>query len=71
MFSIAQKREISDKVQEILRATEHPELPEGEVKFVLHIFGAEEWLWADILNNGSVRNPGVNPHNERMDARNK
>jgi len=68
MFSVRQKREIADKVQEILRETGHPELPKGEIKFHLHVEGAEAWSWADIQNNGSVTDPGVNPHNERMDV---
>lgn len=54
MFSVQQKREIADKVQNILRDTNHPELPAGEIKFHLHVFGAEEWSWADIRNNGDV-----------------
>lgn len=67
MFSVDQKRAISDSVQKILRATEHPELPlEGEISFLLHVDGAESWSWADIANNASVTNPGVNPHNEHM-----
>jgi len=66
MFSVQQKRDISNKVQEILRATNHPELPEGEITFSLHVVGAESWSWADIRNNGAVINPGVNPHDERM-----
>jgi hypothetical protein len=70
MFSVQQKREISDKVQAILRETNHPELPEGEIKFLLHVDGAESWSWADIRNNGSVTNPGVNPWNEMQDKRN-
>lgn len=64
MFSVEQKREISDKVQEVLRATNHPELPKGEIQFHLHVDGAESWSWADIKNNGSVSNPSVNPWNE-------
>ncbi len=70
MFSVNQKRDISDAVQKILRATKHPELPPegGEVKFALHVDGAESWSFADILNNGAVGNPGVNPHNELMAA---
>lgn len=69
MFSIQQKRDISDAVQKILRATSHPELPrEGEVSFNLHVDGAESWSWADIQNNGAVGTPGVNPHNELMDS---
>lgn len=67
MFSVRQKREISDAVQAILRATNHPELPEGEINFHLHVKGAESWSWADILNNGAVPNPGVNPWNELQD----
>ena len=64
MFSVQQKREIADKVQKILRETNHPELPDGEIFFELHVFGAEEWSWADIKNNGAVENPDVNPWNE-------
>ena len=65
MFSIAQKREISDKIQKILRETNHPELPSGQITFSLHVEGAEDWSWADIKNNGAVKNPNVNPWNER------
>jgi hypothetical protein len=67
MFSVQQKREISDAVQKILRSTMHPELPtSGEVSFTLHVNGAEEWSYADIKNNAAVGDPGVNPHNELM-----
>ena len=68
MFSVRQKREISDAVQRILRDTNHPELPDGEIEFQLHVQGAEGWSWADIRNNGAVPNPGVNPHNELSDS---
>ena len=33
MFSVRQKREIAEKVQKILRETNHPELPDGEIQF--------------------------------------
>jgi hypothetical protein len=69
MFSVKQKREISEAVQKILRETEHPELPEGEIQFHLHVAGAESWSWADIKNNGVVKNPDVNPWNEAQDKR--
>ena len=69
MFSIAQKRAIADAVQKILRDTNHPELPEGEIPFRLHVDGAEPWSWADIANNGAVSEPAVNPWNERQDKR--
>jgi hypothetical protein len=67
MFSVRQKREISNAVQKILRKTNHPELPEDEIKFHLHVDGKESWSWADIKNNGEVMSPSFNPHNELMD----
>lgn len=67
MFSVMQKRQISDAVQRILRETNHPELPAGEISFRLHVDGAEEWSWADIRNNGAVPTPNVNRYNERQD----
>jgi hypothetical protein len=69
MFSVQQKREISDAVQKLLRATNHPELPGGEIKFHLFVEGAGEWSWADIKNNGSIKNPTINPFNEKQDPR--
>jgi hypothetical protein len=69
MFSIRQKREIADAVQRILRGTNHPELPSGEINFLLRVEGAEDWSWAEIKNNGSVKNPTVNPWNEANDRK--
>ena len=70
MFSVRQKREISEAVQKILRETHHPELPTtGEIQFNLHVEGAEKWSWADIRNNGAVATPGVNPWNEAQDQK--
>jgi hypothetical protein len=69
MFSVQQKRDISEKVQALLRETGHPELPEGEIQFLLHVDGAGSWSWADIRNNGAVSAPGVNPWNEAMGLR--
>ena len=43
MFSVRQKREISEKVQTILRETGHPELPDGEIQFKLLVHGAYSW----------------------------
>lgn len=67
MFSVRQKRQISSQVQAILRSTNHPELPEGEIKFTLRVEGAEPWSWAEIQNNGAVSEPEVNSWNERQD----
>lgn len=68
MFSTAQKRDIADKIQKILRETNHPELPAGEIEFSIRVEGAQVWSWAVIKNNGSELTPGVNPHNEAMDV---
>ena len=62
MFSVRQKRKIADQVQAILRATEHPELPQTEIQFELRVAGAQAWSWAVIRNNGAVPNPTANPH---------
>jgi len=67
MFSVRQKREISDAVQKILQDTNHPELPDGEIEFHLHVVGAESWSWANIKNNGVIKTSEVNPWNEVMD----
>lgn len=67
MFSVTQKRKISDAVQKILKDTNHPELPTGEIQFHLHVDGAESWSWADIQNNGAVESPSINPFNEMQD----
>jgi hypothetical protein len=68
MFSVRQKREIAEAVQKILRDTNHPELPEGEISFLLQVHGAERWSWAEIRNNGAVTAPNVNPWNEAQDS---
>ena len=67
MFSVQQKREISSKIQDILRETKHPELPEHEIQFEIHVEGATPMSWADIKNNGGCINPTINPHNEMQD----
>ena len=69
MFSVQQKRDISNEVQKILRDTSHPELPDSEIEFTLRVMGAESWSWADICNNGAVPSPGINPHNEAQAKR--
>lgn len=57
-------------IQQILHDTNHPELPEGEITFNIHVEGAEKWSWADIRNNKDVPNPGINIHNEIQGANN-
>ena len=67
MFSVRQKREISNKIQQILRETNHPELPDGEIDFLLRVNGDTAMSWADIRNNGAIKNPSINPWNESQD----
>lgn len=67
MFSVRQKREIADKIQKILRETNHPELPGGEINFELNVQGALPMSWAFIQNNGRIINPSVNSWNELQD----
>lgn len=69
MFSVRQKQEIAEKVQNILREMKHPELPDSEIQFKLHVDGAESWSWADIQNNGVYKEkaPSVNEWNEQQD----
>jgi hypothetical protein len=69
MFSVEQKRRIAESVQQILRETNHPELPKGEIQFKLEVAGAEHWSWAVIRNNGAVLNPDINPWNELQDKK--
>lgn len=67
MFSVLQKRSISNHIQKILRDTKHPELPEKEIQFEIRINGAESWSWTCIKNNSAVENPSINPWNEIQD----
>lgn len=67
MFSIRQKRDIADAIQKLLRETGHPELPDGEIVFELRVTGATAMSWAVIKNNGRVKEPSLNPHNEMQD----
>lgn len=66
MFSVEQKRAISDGVQKLLRDTAHPELPDDEITFQLQVVGATAMSWATIQNNEAVPNPDVNPYNEQQ-----
>ena len=54
MFTTQQKREIAMKVQAILQETAHDELPSGEISFILHVDGAEDWSWANIRHGSDA-----------------
>lgn len=52
MFSPELKHEIAEKIAEILKETNHPELSKRHINFLLHVDGAENWSWANIVDNG-------------------
>lgn len=51
MFSSGTKKYISDEIQKLLQKILDSELPEGEISFILHVDGAEDWSWANIRND--------------------
>ena len=51
MFSVAEKKEIARKIEELLLALKHPEMPTEKPTFTLHVEGKESWSWADISPN--------------------
>lgn len=53
MFTIKQKQQIAEKVQKAIQETLNDELPLGEVSFILHVDGAQDWSWANIRNNSA------------------
>lgn len=57
MFSPALKKEISDFIQELLQDTNHPELPRGEISFLLHVDGVDNSSWANIRNESEKHVP--------------
>jgi hypothetical protein len=61
MFTQQQKRDIAAKVQEILKETACDELPEGEIRFILHVDGEEYWSWSNIRNNSDASVPVPRP----------
>lgn len=71
MFSPKLKAEIAAKVQAILQETGHDELPEGEVEFLLHVDGAEDWSWANIRNSALRDVPAPSNLVRNMSASNK
>lgn len=55
MFSTKEKRIIAEAVQTVLRLTNNPELPQTEIDFCLHVDGSTPMSWADIRNNGVIK----------------
>lgn len=68
MFSVAEKRKISEAVEKVLLELKHPEMPEAKPKFALHVGGKESWSFADIQPNwvfDGGKEIKVNPWNEQ------
>jgi len=52
MFNVEEKRDISDKIQKIIRETNHPGLPDREIRFQILIEGINPGdKWTGIRNN--------------------
>ena len=67
MFSMAEKRHISDVLEKTLLELKHPEMPSEKPMFTLHVDGKESWSFADIQPNWTFddkNKPGVNMWNE-------
>ena len=56
MFSMAEKRFIAQKIEELLLSLNHPEMPDEKPVFKLHVDGSESWSWADIEPNWKFEN---------------
>ena len=51
MFDQNEKQWIAKEVEKILLKLNHPEMTKEKVNFKLHVDGAEDWSWADIVPN--------------------
>jgi hypothetical protein len=60
MLSPEMKRHLATKIQRLLQNIVDDELPEGEIQFILHVDGEEDWSWANIRNNGASHIPVPN-----------
>jgi hypothetical protein len=59
VFNPQQKQEIAAKVQQILRDTGNPALPDSEIQFALHVAGANMRAY-DTIRNSTVMAGAVN-----------
>ena len=55
MFSTKEKQYIAEKIEELLLSTRHPEMPQENPNFQLHVDGKEDWSWADIKPNHQIK----------------
>ena len=66
MFTINEKKKISEEIEKLLLSFNHPEMPKEKPDFKIHINGKESWSWADIEPNWKYENkePGGSYWNE-------
>ena len=67
MFSKEEKRKIADGIEKILLDLKHPEMPDKNPMFRIHIDGKESWSWAELEPNWTFKSGkpmGINPFNE-------
>ena len=79
MFSLKEKKQIADKIENLLLGLNHPEMPGEKPRFHLRVDGKESSSFAEIDPNwtfSKANPPGVNTFNEvargimRDDSRN-
>jgi len=51
MFSTSEKQHIAAEIEKLLLSLNHPEMPKEKPGFFLHVDGAENWSWANIIPN--------------------
>ena len=70
MFSKEDKRIIAARLEEVLLALRHPEMPKERPRFKLHVDGAESWSWADIVPNWTFEDQtaAAKPHRSYVPA---
>ncbi len=67
MFSVEEKKKVSEEIEKLLLGLNHPEMPKEKPTFHLRVDGKESWSWADIKPNWTFdenNRPSVNPFNE-------
>ena len=57
MLSPQMKSYLSREVQALLKSIKDDELPDGEIHFILHVDGEENWSWANIRNESDKHVP--------------
>lgn len=64
MFSVKEKQHLAQIVEDAIKALNHPEMDNANVKFLLHVDGKESWSFADIHENSKASPLIQNPWNE-------